>query len=151
MYSKINWTQNSYIPEQDNVTQLFTLSSLGDTWFKLVLVHQKGSLYPKSTLCQPDHGFAHRWTSMCNLRVDKDSTPGACSMRKIMQRSKTAFIFPSSFYFCLDSSSSCCCDVAFFSILDRNYARWKEEKQHGLNLNAPDFINKTTLRSEGAR
>lgn len=64
------------------------------------------------------------------------------------------FHFPKvGFYLCLDPSSSCCCDVAFLfpPILERNYAQWKEEKQHGFKLNAPDFINKTTLRSEGAR
>lgn len=38
----------------------------------------------------------------------------------------------------------------FFSILGRNYAQWKEEKQHGFKTNAPDFIKKTSLRSKGA-
>ena len=40
--------------------------------------------------------------------------------------------------------------MSLLSILDGNYAQWKEEKQYGFKLNAPDFINKTTLRSKGA-
>ena len=76
-------------------TELFTVRSLGDTWIKPISVDQiKHSTPYQKSLSKQDHVFAHRWTSVCNLRVDKDSTPGVCSMRKIKQISKTAFIFP---------------------------------------------------------
>lgn len=85
---------------------VFTLGPLGDTWLALMTLSlkkntqkrkekkKKKRIFPNpQPLPQHDRDFAHRWTSVCNLRVDKDSTPGVCSVRKIKQKSKTAFIF----------------------------------------------------------
>lgn len=83
-------------------------------------------------------------------------------MRKIKQISKTTFIF---------FSSSTLSSVVFFFfylisvliprprvVVDVDVDSWREithggkrKKQPGFKLNAPDFINKTSLRSEGAR
>lgn len=72
-----------------------------------------------------ERNFAHRWTSVCNLRVDRDSTPGERSVRKTKQNPKAAFIMRgcvflspplqnSKRYSRSDPVSSSCCGVAFF-------------------------------------
>lgn len=63
---------------------LFTARSLGDTWIKLI-PNQKTPSPAESATLRID---------VCNLRVDRDSTPGVRSVRKTKQISNTALILP---------------------------------------------------------
>lgn len=94
--------------------QRFTLNSSTDTVTEQIFVTTKNLQTPPTPPPPPIESvtFTHRWTSACNLRVDRDSTPGARAARKTKHKPSTVFIFQC--YFRADSASSCGCAVALF-------------------------------------
>ena len=82
------------------MSQCLQRRSPGDTWIKLISVDPKRKVKTKSSSLPttrkpfPSRSCVHPWTSVCNLRVDRDTTvPGLCSVRKTKHRSNRTFIF----------------------------------------------------------
>lgn len=131
-------------------TGLFTIRSLGDTWIKLILVDQKAKT---KTLPQPRPRLCAPMDICVQLTCGQGQHAGGVKREENQADIQDGSHFPPSVAF---YSSRCLRPRVV--VMSPSLRSWRgithsgeEEKQHGFKLNAPDFIHKATLRSEGGR